>query len=167
MSSAHSESGRNSSGSPPAIFTLRDGSRSPLSTHARISAVANGPCISPSSSMWWWQHGANFTEEGTLLVSTRSSEEGTETLVREYLLDEDTETLVEAWQFGTGEGIYGSTLGEAHRLPGGNTLHNYGSHARMREITPEGDLVWELWLGGDDQYLGRSTPLADLYAFVP
>ena len=55
--------------------------------------------------------------------------------------------------------------GEAHRLPGGNTLHNYGSAARLREITPDGEVVWDAdWDAG---YMGRSEPVADLYALAP
>ena len=42
---------------------------------------------------------------------------------------------------GVGEGVYGSELGEAWRLPGNNVLNNYGSGARMREVTPDGQVV--------------------------
>ncbi len=59
-----------------------------------------------------------------------------------------------------------STEGEAVRLPGGNTLHNYGSLARAREVTPEGEVVWDIgW--PDSSELHRSTPLTldQLYGF--
>jgi len=42
------------------------------------------------------------------------------------------------------------TNGEAARLPGGNTLHNYGSGSVIKEITPEGEVAWR----------SRSTPTA-------
>jgi len=91
-----------------------------------------------------------------------------ETVVREYELDEDGETLRQVWTFGEGEGVYGSQLGEAHRLPGGNVLHNYGSGARLREVAPDGTVVWDVtWENGKDRWLGRSTPLEDLYALGP
>jgi len=123
--------------------------------------------FSPLESTWWWQHGPTLTPEGNLLISARISEKGNETVVREYAINEETETLEQVWSFGEGEGVYGATLGEAHRLANGNTLHNYGSHARLREVTPAGEVVWELYLGGNSHSIGHSTPLNDLYAFVP
>ena len=62
--------------------------------------------------------------------------EGHETVVREYELDEKREMLVEVFNFGLGEGVYGATMGEAHWLPNGNILHNYGDEVRMREGSP-------------------------------
>ena len=53
-------------------------------------------------------------------------------------------------------------MGEAHRLPGGHTLHNYGSTARIREFTPAGDVVWDTQWGGG-QTLGRTEVIEDLY----
>ena len=57
-------------------------------------------------------------------------------------------------------------MGEVHRLPGGNTLHNYGEESRLREVTPDGAIVWEVWWEGDE-HIGRSTPFADLYDLAP
>jgi len=123
----------------------------------------------PPSSAFWWQHGGHYTEAGTLITSSYRADEDDELVVREYELDEQTRTLTEIWSFGEGQGIHAETMGEVHRLPGGNTLHNYGSGARLREVTPEGEVVWDLnWDGLDaDGELGRSTPLEDLYAFAP
>ena len=120
----------------------------------------------PEDSAFWWQHGVHYTEAGTLLVSAKETENGDETVVREYELDEDSQALVQVWSFGDGEGVYGPEMGEAHRLPNGNTLHNYGSGARVREITPEGVVVWDLTFSSGT-YLGRTTPIDDLYAFAP
>lgn len=120
----------------------------------------------PDESAFWWQHGVHYTEEGTLLVSTKDRFNGTETVVREYALDEDSQTLTEVWSFGEGEGVYGSEMGEAHRLSGGNILHNYGSTPRIREATAEGDVVWDVsWEQGT--YIGRSEVIADLYDLWP
>ncbi len=120
----------------------------------------------PEDSAFWWQHGVHYTEAGTLLVSAKETENGDETVVREYELDEESQTLVQVWTFGDGEGVYGPEMGEAHRLGNGNTLHNYGSGARVREITPDGEVVWDLTFSSGT-YLGRTTPLNDLYAFAP
>ncbi len=114
---------------------------------------------------FWWQHGSVFTAEGTLLVSTKDQEEGHETLVREYRVDAEG-PLEALWSFGGGEGLYAETAGEAHRLANGNTLHNYGSDARLREVTPDGEVVWEVdW--DADYLLGRTVFVEDLYALAP
>ncbi|HHO49356.1 MAG TPA: hypothetical protein ENK18_00430 [Deltaproteobacteria bacterium] len=120
----------------------------------------------PPKSQFWWQHGALFTDEGTLLVSTKDQQQGTETVVREYQLDEQTETLTEIWSFGQGRGVFGPYMGEAHRLSNGNTLHVYGAGGQLTEATPDGSVAWEVtWEG--DKHNGRTTPWADLYALLP
>ncbi len=126
----------------------------------------------PPESQFDWQHGPTFTDEGTLLVSTHASTETDEGVVREYELDHDARALREVWSFGVGDGIPATEYGEAHRLPGGNTLHNTGSTPRVREATPEGEVVWDLAFDADDgtaqgAYIGRSVWLDDLYVFAP
>lgn len=118
----------------------------------------------PPESIFWWQHGGYLTEAGTLLTSSKGVDAAQETVIREYMLDEENQTLVEVWSAGEGQGIYGSVMGEAHRLPGGNTLHNTGSATRLVEYTPEGAVVWDVdWAAST---MGRSTPIEDLYALV-
>ncbi|HHO51910.1 MAG TPA: hypothetical protein ENK18_13780 [Deltaproteobacteria bacterium] len=131
--------------------------------------------FSPLESAFWYQHGSVYTDTGTLLISTHRDEDSTELVVREYEVDEASQSLVQIWSFGEGQGEVGRQMGEAHRLPDGNTLHNLGTHAVLREITPEGRVVWDVrWenteygdpAGGHS--IGRSAPIAvDLYAFVP
>lgn len=118
----------------------------------------------PPESAFWWQHGGYITEAGTLLTSSKGTDSARETVVREYAFDEARQALVEVWSFGEGEGVYGDVMGEAHRLGNGNTLHNYGSATRLREVTPEGVVVWDVnWRAST---MGRSTPIGDLYALA-
>jgi len=124
----------------------------------------------PSDMGFWWPHGGHYTEAGTLLTSSQRGPNSDELVVREYEVDEQDEVLELVWSFGDDEGVVSPVMGEAHRLPNGNTLHNYATPARLREITPEGDVVWDLAFDNTQVYtweLGRSTPLADLYAFAP
>ncbi len=123
----------------------------------------------PAGSAFWWQHGADYTSNGTLLLSSHRSEGDDELVVREYELDDASRTLRQVWTFGAGEDVHARYMGEAHRLPGGNTLHNYGSNPRLREVAPDGAVVWDLfWPDAEgDWELGRTTPLSDLYAFAP
>ena len=119
----------------------------------------------PSSSEFSWQHGAHFLEDGHILLSTHTTAGELETVVREYVVNEETQALEEVWSFGEGEGIHADTAGEAHRLDNGNTLHNYGSSAHLREVNPGGEIVWEVdWSG--NRLLGRSVFLEDLYNFL-
>ena len=119
-----------------------------------------------AETAFWWQHGAQYTPEGTLLVSARTAPGVDETVVREYALDEATQTLQQIWSFGEGEGVYGAKMGEPWRLPSGNILHNYGSTPRVREATADGGVVWDVgWTSL--AFIGRSIPLEDLYVFLP
>lgn len=120
----------------------------------------------PVDSSFYWQHGSNITDSGTLLTSTYSAEENSELAAREYEIDEASHSLHQIWSFGKGQGVKGDTAGEAHRLANGNTLHNYGSGSRVREVTPAGDVVWDVeWSNG--HLLGRTVFLSDLYDFAP
>lgn len=42
-----------------------------------------------------------------------------------------------------GEEFFSWFISGAQRLPNGNTLVNHGAGGRMREVTPEGEIVWE------------------------
>lgn len=42
-----------------------------------------------------------------------------------------------------GEEFYSWFISGAQRQPNGNTLINHSAKARLREVTPESDIVWE------------------------
>lgn len=120
----------------------------------------------PPGSELWWQHGGVITDDGTLLTSTDSTAAGGETIVREYALDDATATLVQEWVFGLGDGLLAGVMGEVVRLPNGNTVHNTGALPRLREAATDGVVVWDIaW--GTAGAVGRSMPIADLYALAP
>jgi len=119
----------------------------------------------PEDAAFWWQHGARVTADGTLLVSAQISEDDEETVVREYIVDTESERLEQIWTFGEGSGIWAPQMGEAERLPGGNTLHNLGTASRLREVTPDGEIVWDVFWP-DNSWIGRTTMLDDLYALA-
>ena len=152
-------------------FTLDAISEVDLATNHVTRAFGHVPgayAFDPVESAFWYQHGPYFTDTGTLLLSTHAEEShSSELVVREYEVDDGTETLHQVAVLGLGEGIDGEQMGEAHRLPGGDTLHNFGTNAHLREYQPDGDVVWELdWT--NDHTIGRSEPLlVDLYDLVP
>ena len=118
------------------------------------------------SGAFWKQHYPRRTPEGNLLISTWVDSDNQEMVAREYEIDEENQVLREVWSCGQGSGTEAGAAGEAHRLPGGNTLHNYGSTARLREATPDGTVVWDVaW--DRATFIGRSEVIADLYALWP
>ena len=119
----------------------------------------------PADSTFYWQHGPTILDDGNLMVSCHPEGNSSVLQIREYERDEETETLTQVWHFGEDNTVEGDTMGEAHRLGNGNTLHNYGSTSRLREINPAGDVVWDVrWNQG---MIGRSTAISDLYALMP
>ena len=120
----------------------------------------------PPQSAFEYQHGATYTDAGTLLVSSQVSPSSYEGVVREYELDDKGEILREVWSYGQGDGIEARYAGEAHRLSNGNTLHNTGTTPRVREITEDGEVVWDLAFEGS-RLIGRTTWLEDLYTLAP
>lgn len=120
----------------------------------------------PFDSAFWYQHGVTWTDAGTLLVSTHAADNTDEGMVREYEVDETNQVLREIWSFGEGDGIDADNAGEAHRLPSGNTLHNTGTTPRIREITADGVVVWDVQWSGS-KLLGRTVFLEDIYTLTP
>ena len=86
-------------------------------------------------------------------------------VVREYAIDDASQTLTEVWNQGL-DGPYDSpTAGEAHRLTNGNTIHNYGASPVVQEIQPDGTVVWEIaW--ESSRLIGRTVFMNDLYDYV-
>jgi hypothetical protein len=62
----------------------------------------------------------------------------------EYEVDEAAKTARLVWSFEPG--AFAFAMGGLQRLSGGNTLVNLGHDHRVFEVTPDGDVVWELRL---------------------
>ena len=126
--------------------------------------VRNGYEFDPANSEFEWQHGVSYTESGTLLVSTEAiNNSGYTTMVREYTVDHDNETLTEVWSFDPD--IYASTNGDAWRLDNGNTLHVIGSAGHVVEANADSEIIWHLNFG-DDHLMGRGEFIEDLYTLT-
>ena len=110
------------------------------------------------------QHYPHYTDAGTLLVSTHIPNQPSVHRIREFELDPMTETLTEIWTYGEGLDLWPRYAGGAFWLHNGNVLINYGTDARIREITHDDQqLVWEIaW--DSDYLIGHVTALQDLYA---
>lgn len=65
----------------------------------------------------------------------------------EYALDEIHKTATLVWEYRHIPTVYASAMGNAQRLPNGNTLIGWGLDTlTLTEVTPQGDIVYELFL---------------------
>ncbi len=118
--------------------------------------------VDPPEAMFDYMHFPNRTAEGTLLLSTHALGGRRQQRAREYLVDDETRTLVQVWSFGESVPDYADYAGEATRLANGNTLVNYGTDGTIREVTPDGEIAWEVDFRS--HLVGHDTLVPDLYA---
>ncbi|MFT4622191.1 MAG: hypothetical protein ACI8PZ_000847 [Myxococcota bacterium] len=85
--------------------------------------------------------------------------------VVEYVVDEVAGSAEQVWEFVHPSGDFIRILGDARRLPGGNTLIAWSPQGVMQEVTPEGDTVWYASTGLG-QTIGRAVFVPDIYAGV-
>lgn len=95
-------------------------------------------------------HGhASHAFDDRLLIFDNGDPHGEEreaSRVVELQIDREARTAARVWSFPEPEGRHVGFLGDARRLPGGNTLIAWGPQGRITEVTPEGQIVWELQL---------------------
>jgi hypothetical protein len=62
--------------------------------------------------------------------------------------------------------IWAEQVGEARRLPNGNTMQGYGQNGAVREVTSDGEIVWHVsWVTPPSQRtVGHLSLIEDLYA---
>ena len=131
--------------------------------------LAGSYAFDPPDSQFWWQHGVHYTDEGTLMVSTHelsNAPANDRQMAREYTVDDKSQTLHEVWNY-VADDVYSDAAGEAYRTPTDNVLINYGQPAHIREITPDGTVVWDAdWGQVDTAFVGHTTLVDDLYTLV-
>jgi hypothetical protein len=112
---------------------------------------AGGPAtrlsnVVPGGSEVWGraQHGVQHLGDRLLLFANEAGSDlggfhsGGPSTVLEYMLHSGEE----AWRYETG--LYSVNLGDAQRLPGGNTLVTISNAAIIREVSPGGDVVMQI-----------------------
>jgi hypothetical protein len=118
----------------------------------------------PEDSMFDYQHFPYWLPSGNLLTSTHDGTHGKQ-IAAEYEVDDATKTLTRVWSYVSTD-IWAEQVGEAVRLPNGNTIQGYGQNGGAREVTPDGDVVWQiLWVTPPQQRtVGHMSLIPDLYA---
>jgi Arylsulfotransferase (ASST) len=126
---------------------------------------------------WAWQHDARLiADDRLLLLSAVTSGTGIfetieATALYEYQVDTTAAELNLEWQAQSDDWVSAYKGGGA-RLPSGNSLMNFGDLGGIRELTDNGETVWELSFVADptnsdrDHWVGRATWMGDLYAMV-
>ena len=117
--------------------------------------------LTDGSRSFNYQHDVSWTADGTLLLIT-TDDTINETTAVEYALDDDAQTMDEIWSHGDGENIYVLVQGTARDLDNGNRLVNFGSAGTVREVTLEGEVVWEMSVGAGSAF-GNTVPFSDLW----
>lgn len=100
------------------------------------------------------QHDPTMLPGGRLMLFDNGPESGDRSRALVFQLPE----MAQVWSFPTGdEVLYSGTLGAAQPLPGGNVLITESTGGRGLEVTPEGEVVWELFnpnrAGEDGRYI--------------
>ncbi|MCB2198956.1 aryl-sulfate sulfotransferase [bacterium] len=93
------------------------------------------------------QHDVRRLPNGNITVYDNGNYHETPTsYAREYAVDEENLTATLVWSYVHEPPIYSRATGSARRLGNGNTLINWGigSATRLTEVTPEGDIAFEL-----------------------
>jgi hypothetical protein len=80
-----------------------------------------------------------------------------------YEVDEANRTVEQVWEFVEPSGGFTGRLGDVRKLDSGNYLVAWGGLGRVSEITADGEVVWEVSVGGGVN-TGRARLLPDLYA---
>ena len=99
-------------------------------------------------------HAARWTTDATLLVVS-SSPRGDATWASELAIRPDGRAD-EVWSHGRDDVLFAQAKGEARRLDTGNTLINWGSAGTIREVAPDGTVVWEATVR-DGAFLGTTA----------
>lgn len=73
--------------------------------------------------------------------------------VVEIRVDPAAGTAETVWTYAEPDGEHVAYLGDAKRLPNGNTLISWGDLRRIDEVTPDGQVVWQVGL---DRTTGRA-----------
>jgi hypothetical protein len=94
-----------------------------------------------------YQHDARRLGNGNLLLFDNGNHKATPySRAVEYTLDETRMTATVAWQYRHTPDVYGYAMGNAQRLPNGNTLIGWGAYPLVTEVRPDGGVAFEMQL---------------------
>jgi hypothetical protein len=130
----------------------------------RLGGVMNEFTFINEPEPFSFEHDARRIANGNITVwDNGNGHVPTHSAAKEYQLDEINKTATLVWSFNpqtySGTNAYFYAMGSAQRLENGNTLVNGGwdnssNQSNMWEVTPAGEVVWELKLDNSKSLVG-------------
>lgn len=108
-----------------------------------------------------FQHGAHYTAERRLLLSSFDTSLQ-HVFAIEYDIDGTHNALQEAWSYGSDQGLSSTAGGQALQMANGNILLNTGTGGILREVTPDGQIAWEVSADVGNHFL-KVAPIQGFY----
>jgi len=105
---------------------------------------------------------SHFWGDGFLVFDNGYHHEPAHSRVVEYAFDADAGIVEQVWEYWDPMGRFIPLLGDARRLPNGNTLTSWTQAGMLVELTPEGDEVWRIEADVGTM-MGRVSYLEELY----
>jgi len=111
-----------------------------------------------------WQHQFQVFEDG-ILVFDNGDSPYVGTRIVEFALDHEEGVADTRWEYTRDESTFCYALGDVTRFEDGNTLVTWSTSGVFEEITPDGELVWQMSmdLGAG---LGYTTWVESLYDLI-
>lgn len=123
-----------------------------------VATTIWGPDGLPADPPFSYQHDAHWLPDGNILLFSTD----TVSAAIEYAVSD--EGLSEVWRHQLdGAALY---LGQGRRLPNGNTFVCGGQLGVMQEVTPDGEVVWEMRAEAPWGF-AQWTLVSDLYTGAP
>jgi hypothetical protein len=123
-----------------------------FSETGKLSWVMGGSDSDFSGASWDKQHGHHLLEDSLLLFNNNGADSDSTTL--EYQMSDATAELTFSY---ASSGNVSNTLGDAGRLPNGNTLVTYSNQGLIHEVHPSGQLVQSISTSPVGYTVRRST----------
>jgi hypothetical protein len=147
------------------VFEIDLSTNEPIRQMGQLT-IGDPYSFDPASAMFAYQHNPYWTDDDTILVSTHLYGRSGIQEAAEYEVDDATQTVERIWHYESTD-MWATQCGEAIRLPNGNTTQGYGQDGGAREVTPDGEVVWQaVWAKDMEGYrvVGHLSLIPDLYA---
>jgi hypothetical protein len=111
-----------------------------------------------------FQHAARELPNGNILLfDNGNGHNPPQSRAVEYQLDLDRFVATLVWQFNPEPHLFGLAMGFTQRLSNGNTLITYGFLPRVQEVSPSGQVLWDLQAPAGTGWIYRAVHISSLY----
>jgi hypothetical protein len=91
------------------------------------------------------QHGIRELANGDIILFDNGNEHSPpQSRAVEYALDTTNNVAHLVWQYQPQPSLFAAAMGVGDRLPDGNTLVTFGLLGRVQEVSPEGQVLWDV-----------------------